>query len=185
MIPTTTKRVILNTHRRVNDSICERTRERVAHYASATPQLLEQRLGELDHEWDVERITATFVALGMLGGVLLVSLFGVNWLVVPFLFATFLLLHALVGWSPVLPLIRRFGCRTAEEIAHERYALKALRGDFQRLDVVTTPQDREDLARFEGEGGPPAAEPERPADAAHPDAAHPAVVHEAIRAAQS
>src|SRR5205823_14144226 len=80
MIPTTTKRVILNTNRRVNDSICEKTRERVAHYASATPQMLEQRLCELDHEWDVERITATCVALGTLGGVLLVSLFGVGWL---------------------------------------------------------------------------------------------------------
>jgi hypothetical protein len=185
MIPTTTKRVIHNTNRRVNDSICEKTCERVAHYASATPQMLEQRLCELDHEWDVERITATCVALGMLGGVLLVTLFGEGWLVVPLLLATFLLLHALVGWSPLLPLIRRGGCRTADEIALERYALKALRGDFQRLDVVTTPQDREDLARFEGEGGPPAPEPDRPADAAHPDAAHPAVVHEAIRAAQS
>src|SRR5262249_21835110 len=121
MIPTTTKRVILNTNRRVNDSICEKTRERVAHFASATPQMLEQPLCELDHEWDVERITATCVALGMLGGLLLAALFGEGWLVVPFLFATFLLLHALVGWSPLLPLVRRCGCRTAEEIAHERY----------------------------------------------------------------
>jgi len=184
MIPTTTSRVLLNTNRSVNDSIGERTRERVAHYASATPQLVEQRLGELDREWDVERITSTIVALGTLAGVLLVSLLGEGWLVVPFLFATFLLLHALVGWSPALPLIRRCGCRTAQEIAHERYALKALRGDFQHLDVVTTPQDREDLARFEGEGGPPAPD-NKPEDAAHPDAAHPAVVHEAIRAAQS
>lgn len=184
MIPTTTDRVILNTNRRVNDSISEKTRERVAHYASATPQLLELRLRELDHEWDVERITATSYALGTLGGVFLVSLLGESWLVVPFLFATFLLLHGLIGWSPILPLIRRCGCRTAQEIAHERYALKALRGDFQRLDVVTTPQDREDLARFEDEGGPAAPE-EKPADAAHPDAANPEVVHEAIRAAQS
>jgi hypothetical protein len=184
MIPPTTERVILNTNRRINDSISERTHERVAHFASATPQMLERRLRELDHEWDVERITATIVSLGVLGGILLVSLFGEGWLVLPFLFATFLLLHALVGWSPALPLIRFGGCRTAQEIAHERYALKALRGDFQRLDVVTTPQDREDLARFEGEGGPPAPE-EKPADAATPDAANPAVVHEAIRAAQS
>jgi len=180
MIPTTTERVLLNTNQRINDSITEKTRERVAHYASATPQLLEQRLRELDHEWDVDRITATVIGVGLVGSVLL----GDASLVVTLLLSTFLLLHGLIGWSPLLLLIRRWGCRTAQEIAHERYALKALRGDFQRLDVVTTPQDREDLARFEGEGGPPTPE-DNPADAAHRDAGDPKVVHEAIRAAQS
>ena len=43
---------------------------------------------------------------------------------------------------------------SAEEIAQERYALKAIRGDFQPMNLITTPQDREDLSRFEGEGGP-------------------------------
>lgn len=184
MIPTTTERVMLNTNRRINDSISEQTRERVSYYAAATPPLLEQRLRELDHEWDVERITSAFVGTGLTLSVLLTSAQGEAWLVVTLILSTFLLLHALVGWSPLLPLIRLWGCRTAREIAHERYALKALRGDFQRLDVVTTPQDREDLSRFEGEGGPPAVTP-TPADAAEPDAAHPAVVREAIRAAQS
>ena len=130
MIPTTTRRVMVNTNPRLNDSISERTRDRVAHYASATPQMLEQRLSELHHEWDVERITATVLALSVLGGVLLVSQFGALWLIVPFLCATFLLLHGVVGWWPLLPLLRWCGCRTAPEIAHERYALKALRGDF-------------------------------------------------------
>ena len=30
-------------------------------------------------------------------------------------------------------LFRRFGVRTASEIDHERYALKVLRGDFERV----------------------------------------------------
>jgi hypothetical protein len=34
-----------------------------------------------------------------------------------------------------LPIFRRLGFRTASEIDRERYALKALRGDFEELPV--------------------------------------------------
>ena len=40
-------------------------------------------------------------------------------------------LHAVQGWYPLLPLFRRMGIRTETEIATERYALKAIRGDFR------------------------------------------------------
>ncbi len=40
---------------------------------------------------------------------------------------------ALQGWCPPLPLLRRLGLRTAEEISQERNALKALRGDFDKV----------------------------------------------------
>jgi hypothetical protein len=36
-----------------------------------------------------------------------------------------------------LPVLRRLGIRTADEINKERYALKALRGDFKRLSPKT------------------------------------------------
>ena len=42
----------------------------------------------------------------------------------------FLLQHAVQGWCPPVPFFRRRGVRTAREIEIERYALKALRGDF-------------------------------------------------------
>lgn len=53
----------------------------------------------------------------------------------------FLFQHAIQGWCPPLPILRRLGFRTAEEINQERYALKALRGDFEaqsdnKLDAV-------------------------------------------------
>ena len=41
-----------------------------------------------------------------------------------------MLAHTLVGQCPSLPLYRRLGVRTREEIDWERYALKVLRGDF-------------------------------------------------------
>jgi hypothetical protein len=178
MIPATTERVPRFTDRRVNASIHEQTRENVARFASASPQLIDQRLRELDHEWDVERITGAWSAIAQLIGVFLAAAFGPWWLLLPGVLALSLLLHALFGWGPALPLIRRLGFRTECEIDYERYALKALRGDFQRLDVVTTPQDREDLSRFEGEGGAPAPEPVR-------DASDPEIVNEAIRAARA
>jgi len=53
-----------------------------------------------------------------------------RWLVLPALVTAFLFQHAMQGWCPPLPLLRSFGFRTAREIDTERYALKALRGDF-------------------------------------------------------
>ena len=45
--------------------------------------------------------------------------------------AGFLLQHAVQGWCPPVPVLRRLGFRTASEIDEERYVLKALRGDFR------------------------------------------------------
>jgi hypothetical protein len=36
------------------------------------------------------------------------------------------------GW-PTIPLLRRLGIRTREEMDRERYALKALAGDFESV----------------------------------------------------
>jgi len=44
--------------------------------------------------------------------------------------------HATQGWCPPIPVFRRMGVRTRREINRERYALKALRGDF---DAPETP----------------------------------------------
>jgi hypothetical protein len=47
--------------------------------------------------------------------------------------------HAVQGWCPPIPVLRRFGFRTADEINRERYALKALRGDFDGISDKKTP----------------------------------------------
>jgi hypothetical protein len=46
------------------------------------------------------------------------------------LVTAFLFQHALQGWCPPVPVLRRLGFRTMREIDTERYALKAIRGDF-------------------------------------------------------
>ena len=56
-----------------------------------------------------------------------------KFLIVPGVVFGFLLQHAVQGWCPPLPVFRRLGERTRKEINRENYALKALRGDFDRV----------------------------------------------------
>jgi hypothetical protein len=38
------------------------------------------------------------------------------------------------GWCPPLPIIRKLGIRTPEEISNEKVAIKYLRGDFTQKE---------------------------------------------------
>jgi len=42
--------------------------------------------------------------------------------------------HAVRGWRPPVPVLRRLGVRTQQEIAAGQYPLRATRGDFAGLD---------------------------------------------------
>ena len=66
-------------------------------------------------------------------GMLVSMAAGRKWLALPIFAQGMVLLHSLQGFYPLLPLFRRIGLRTEQEIGAERYALKALRGDFQEL----------------------------------------------------
>jgi hypothetical protein len=66
-----------------------------------------------------------------LTGIMLAVTIDRRWLLLPTVVLSFLLLHAVQGWCPPVPLLRRLGIRTREEIDRERYALKALAGDFE------------------------------------------------------
>jgi hypothetical protein len=90
---------------------------------------MEQRLRELDEEWDIERMLEVNAAI--------VGLFGLakarrnrSWLILPAAVSAFLLQHAPQGWCPPVPAFRRLGIRTASEIEAERTALRKARGDF-------------------------------------------------------
>lgn len=92
-----------------------------------------QRLEELDGEWDVERVLETNAAVAVLVGVALGTFVHRRFFAVPAIVGGFLLQHALQGWCPPLPIFRRMGFRTPDEINEERYALKTPRGDFARV----------------------------------------------------
>ena len=134
--PSTKERVPAHTAEVVNERIKRETEERVRQLSSE-PVAIGQRLRELDGEWDIERaIELNASALAFIG-VAFGYFLHPYWLVLPALVTVFLFQHALQGWCPPVPVLRRFGFRTVYEIEQEKQALKALRGDFGMVAVAS------------------------------------------------
>jgi hypothetical protein len=142
MFAATTTRVAQNTCARVNQQIEDRMQASVARCAAEGVGAINQRLKELEMEWDVERMLETnFASLVLIGSALGL---GVNkrFMLLPAIASGFMLQHVTQGWCPPLIFLRRMGYRTADEIDRERYALKALRGDFDVLHKRASNNDR-------------------------------------------
>jgi hypothetical protein len=122
-------RVRANTWPPVNHWLDQRAEERV-HYHAASGDTLTRRVEELGREWDFERVLEAEASSVGLAGLALGLFVSRTFLVVPGVAAAMVLLHALQGWYPLLPLFRRLGIRSQDEIDRGRYAMKALRGDF-------------------------------------------------------
>lgn len=133
MLPATTTRVPEQTAEHINERIRHETKQRVARCAAQGREAIDRRLRELDHEWDTERTLEANASTIALIGLGLGTFVDRRFYALPAAVAGFLLQHALQGWCPPLPIFRRYGFRNAAEIAHERHALKALRGDFEGL----------------------------------------------------
>ncbi len=131
-----TERVAMGgeTSRRVE----EQMREKVSHTAAGGQAAIDQRLAELADEWDIERALVSWAPIPISVGLALGAFVHRRWLVVPAVITGFLAAHAVLGWSPPVFLLRRLGVRTRDEINQERYALKALRGDFHAAEGVDT-----------------------------------------------
>jgi hypothetical protein len=133
MMPSTVERVPLQTDEQVNEQIRKEADERIARVAAQGPAAIERRLFELDHEWDIERTLEANAATASLIGLTLGATVDRKWFLFPAVVAGFLLQHAVQGWCPPVPVFRRLGFRTQPEIEYERYALKAIRGDFRNV----------------------------------------------------
>jgi hypothetical protein len=133
MLPSTVGRVPQHTDEAINERIRRDTEQNVARYKDASEAEIQARLDELDREWDIERTLEANAATACLVGLTLGATVNRKWFFFPAVVASFLLQHAVQGWCPPLPLFRRMGIRTASEIDYERYALKALRGDFEHV----------------------------------------------------
>lgn len=132
MIERSVDRVSQHTPPRLQEEIERRIECNVEHFSRHADQI-PRRLRELDEEWDIERVLETNSAALSLFGLVLGLLGRRRWLLLPLAVQSFFLQHALQGWCPPVPLLRRMGVRTAEEIGRERYALKAIRGDFRSV----------------------------------------------------
>lgn len=132
-------RVRANTSAEVNERLDREMCERVESYAGKGETELTRRIEELDREWDMERLLETNAsALAGLGVVLAASTGSRKWLILPGVVLSFLFQHAVQGWCPPVPVFRRLGVRTRKEIDREKYALKALRGDFDEVAVSSS-----------------------------------------------
>jgi len=130
----TLRRVPPRTADLVREEIEYDTLARLARCARSNA-LIERRLGELEREWNLERTLEAWFASAVLAGFALGARRDSRWFALPAVAAGFMLQHALQGWCPPLPVLRRLGFRTEEEISHERYALKGMRGDFAGLGL--------------------------------------------------
>jgi hypothetical protein len=139
IIPPSAVRVSKHTPSEVQESIRLRTVENIAR-AIASPQTIDNRLRELDREWDIERVLELNASLLALTGVLLGKFVNRRWLYLSIGVTGFLAQHALQGWCPPLPVLRRLGIRTSQEIERERYALKMIRGDSSSVPQSDNPR---------------------------------------------
>jgi len=132
-MPATATRVPQHTADEINERICRYTESNIRHYGKQGSDAITRRLAELDHEWDIERTLEANAATIALIGLGLGASVDRRWFLLSAIVAGFLLQHAVQGWCPPVPLFRRMGIRTETEIGYERYALKAIRGDFRQL----------------------------------------------------
>ena len=131
--PATACRVEAHTPPEVNERIRLQTYASVARLQDADPVEIDARLAELEREWDVERALNANAGTIILASVALGHFVDRRFLLLTTAVLRFFAQHAIQGWCPPIPVLRRRGFRTMREIERERFAIKALRGDFEQV----------------------------------------------------
>lgn len=139
IVPPSAVRVAKHTASHVQERIRLRTVENIAR-AISSPETIDTRLRDLDREWDIERVLELNASLLAFTGVVLGKFVNRKWLYLSMGVTGFLAQHALQGWCPPLPILRRMGIRTCQEIEHERYALKMILGDTTYMPESVDPR---------------------------------------------
>lgn len=130
----------------LNKRIDEKVEECVRHMAEQERPEMSRYLEALDREWDINRAVSVGAAALGLAGLLLARVDGRGWRVVSAVASGLLLQHGLLGWGPLAELVRVLGVRTRKEIDLEKFAIKALRGDFERVPKEGGPLARANAA---------------------------------------
>ena len=133
------ERVRRSSTHQANQAIDAQTAENIRRFGYGGPGIIDGRLKELDREWDIEKTLEVNAATLALTGLALGTLVNKRWYLLSGMVVSFLLQHGLQGWCPPLPLFRKLGIRTKDEINQERIALKALRGDFKNINQASSP----------------------------------------------
>ena len=136
-------RVRAHSNRLQNHRIDAQTQQCLERYAAGDREAISRHINALDREWDVERYLQMNAGIVSLSGVVLGAMVSRRFLVLPAVVFGFFFQHATQGWCPPLPVFRKMGVRTRREINQEKYALKALRGDFEHVSP-NLPFDQEE-----------------------------------------
>lgn len=131
----------------LNKRVDTDTLESLECYREAAPKEIAERLRELDDEWDVECVSDLFAQIAGIGGILVAMKKPKAALPIVAVLGA----RLLTGWRPLLPLIRFMGFRSAQEIGREFHGLKALRGDYRRVQIDPTAKGA--LTTAQGETG--------------------------------
>jgi hypothetical protein len=130
-----TDRVRQRTSPEILKKIEQELERNVRFYAGRSEAEIAQRIAELEKEWSIERYLNTNApALGLTGAVLGLMA-SRKWLLLSAVVGGFLLKHAVSGWCPPVPILRRLGIKTRSELDREKFALKAIRGDFKNINL--------------------------------------------------
>jgi hypothetical protein len=131
ILPPTAQRVFMRTDPKINAEIRNQTIRSLNIFRNCNETEITERIRKLNQEWDTERVlevnSAALIALSSYLGIR-TSRF---WFLLTGAVGIFMLQHALKGWCPPLPYVRKWGVRTADEINSEKMALKVMRGDFK------------------------------------------------------
>lgn len=125
----------------INERIDSSIRHSISRYKGRSHAEISERIRELDQEWSIERTLEVNASTLALSGTLLGAFVNRRWFILPGIVSAFLLQHGLQGWCPPLPIMRSLGIRSRREIDEERYALKALRGDFDAISPKSSPTE--------------------------------------------
>jgi hypothetical protein len=126
-----TDRVRRNTATVINERIDASIRANLRHFADRPRFFIDRRIESLQREWDIERVLEANASSLALTGIILGLTVNRRWFLLSGTVMSFLLLHAVQGWCPPVPVLRRLGVRTRSEIDRELLALRYMRGDFE------------------------------------------------------
>ncbi|HWT73847.1 MAG TPA: DUF2892 domain-containing protein [Mobilitalea sp.] len=130
IFPPTSQRVFLKTDPLTNAEIRNQTIRNLNIFKNCDQNDVGERIRQLSQEWDTERVIEVNSSLL----ILLSSYLGIKtsrfWFLLTGAVSVFMLWYAFLGWYPLLPLVRKWGVRTEDEISAEKASLKYMRGDF-------------------------------------------------------
>jgi len=127
--------------------------QRLACLADAGPAAIDDRLAELDRERSAGRMAKGTLGVVTLVGCVLAAVHSLWWLVLPGIACLFLLQYMFTRRALLTAAFQAAGYRCSTDIDHEKFALRALRGDFKHVPTMHDIEAQDDITRLEGEGG--------------------------------